>query len=411
MSTPYQKNAKTPSGPVSATPAGATWGGFRGLLKQYSGAAAGYSLRKIGSGPVVRLRRASDNAEQDFAAGDLTGSVEGAELLPDPSFDDGAQWNTDVNWSVSGGQATATSGNGAGYVTTKNNITPSDWYLVEVDIDSVSGGIIQIYVPWNGGFQSRGTISTAGVYKVLCQSDGTAFDFGLRAVDATNAVINSVSVKPYTPTAAEIWSITNPGTSTTSHAYATTWYDQSGSGNDATQATAAAQPLLIRAGATNVVNGKAALDFDGVDDNLSVGSNALSSSVHDMFLVSRSEDTSFVLTSQLTGGANYGWTGAAANFSPTISFNYGTPSLYKDGADVPSSTRNDVYSAFSSGSQTVTSTIGADTSSWSDFTIFGYNDGALNCTATAQELIIYSSDQSANRIGIETNINDHYGIY
>jgi len=29
----------------------------------------------------------------------------------------------------------------------------------------------------------------------------------------------------------------------------------------------------------------------------------------------------------------------------------------------------------------------------------------------AQEVIIYPSDQSANRIGIETNINDHYGIY
>ena len=28
-----------------------------------------------------------------------------------------------------------------------------------------------------------------------------------------------------------------------------------------------------------------------------------------------------------------------------------------------------------------------------------------------QELIIYSSDQSANRTAIETNINDHYNIY
>jgi hypothetical protein len=27
------------------------------------------------------------------------------------------------------------------------------------------------------------------------------------------------------------------------------------------------------------------------------------------------------------------------------------------------------------------------------------------------ELIIYDSDQSANRSGIETNINDHYNIY
>jgi len=33
------------------------------------------------------------------------------------------------------------------------------------------------------------------------------------------------------------------------------------------------------------------------------------------------------------------------------------------------------------------------------------------CNAKFQELIIYDSDQSANRAGIETNINDAYNIY
>ena len=28
-----------------------------------------------------------------------------------------------------------------------------------------------------------------------------------------------------------------------------------------------------------------------------------------------------------------------------------------------------------------------------------------------QEIIVYLSDQSANRAGIETNINDYYSIY
>ena len=46
-----------------------------GLLDQYSGAAAAYSLRNLSlyfSGPVVRVRRSSDNTEQDFTASQIT---------------------------------------------------------------------------------------------------------------------------------------------------------------------------------------------------------------------------------------------------------------------------------------------------------------------------------------------------
>jgi hypothetical protein len=44
------------------------------LLDAYSGAAAAYSLRQLQSGlyPVVRVRRSSDNTEQDFAATQVT---------------------------------------------------------------------------------------------------------------------------------------------------------------------------------------------------------------------------------------------------------------------------------------------------------------------------------------------------
>ena len=47
---------------------------FRGLLNQYPGAAAAYSLRKLSSSTsnVVRVRRNSDNAEQDFTAAQVS---------------------------------------------------------------------------------------------------------------------------------------------------------------------------------------------------------------------------------------------------------------------------------------------------------------------------------------------------
>jgi hypothetical protein len=48
--------------------------GFRGLLNQYPGAAAAYSFRKLSSSTtnVVRVRRSSDDAEQDFTAAEVS---------------------------------------------------------------------------------------------------------------------------------------------------------------------------------------------------------------------------------------------------------------------------------------------------------------------------------------------------
>jgi hypothetical protein len=54
----------TPTGPASL-----------GLLDQYGGAAASYSLRNLSiynTSPVVRVRRSSDNTEQDFTAAQVT---------------------------------------------------------------------------------------------------------------------------------------------------------------------------------------------------------------------------------------------------------------------------------------------------------------------------------------------------
>ena len=55
--------------------------------------------------------------------------------------------------------------------------------------------------------------------------------------------------------------------------FVTTWYDQSGNGRDATQATAGHQPNIVNAGVVRL-----ALDFDGVDDDMrstvgAIGSN------------------------------------------------------------------------------------------------------------------------------------------
>jgi hypothetical protein len=56
---------------------------------------------------------------------------------------------------------------------------------------------------------------------------------------------------------------------------------------------------------------------------------------------------------------------------------------------------------------------GAGTSSFTDQLIHvnARAGSSLGFTGKRQESIFYPSDQSANRVGIETNLNDYYGIY
>jgi hypothetical protein len=51
-------------------------------------------------------------------------------------------------------------------------------------------------------------------------------------------------------------------------AFVTTWFDQSGAGRDLAQATVAAQPKIVAAGALITSGGKTAVTFDGTDDCL-----------------------------------------------------------------------------------------------------------------------------------------------
>ena len=50
--------------------------------------------------------------------------------------------------------------------------------------------------------------------------------------------------------------------------FVTTWYDQSGNGNNATQGTAANQPKIVSSGSVITVNGYQVIQYDGSNDNL-----------------------------------------------------------------------------------------------------------------------------------------------
>jgi len=213
--------------------------------------------------------------------------------------------------------------------------------------------------------------------------------------------------------------------------FVSTWYDQSGNGNDATQATTTSQPKIVSAGA--LVTG--GLDFDGVDDELKLTGWALdifkNVGYGQVFSVATSDETGlstsrilgfstgtassrYVLSESNATAASYRLGGRrldADSFdSTTASVGHGNTEklvtgflnwadaeayLYQNGANVGTD-----LSFQTSGNTEDTSSTGGN----NGIGFTGFN-------GRIREVIVYNTDQTANRVGIETNINDFYGIY
>jgi hypothetical protein len=209
-------------------------------------------------------------------------------------------------------------------------------------------------------------------------------------------------------------------TQTTADGAVTTWYDQSGNGNDATNSTESEQPLVVSGGSVLVDgNGKAAIEFDGVDDYLAkiatftINGDHLISAVHTpqgvggyLFSMGYNDPESIILWNNATNYSRYWLSGSGdqLNSAETVAgqrlttgeFESGTQTLYIDGTQ--NSTKSTTYN-------------GGDVP---DITI-GYAvqraQGSNFLVGKVQELIFFNSDQSTNRTGIEGNINDHFDIY
>ena len=187
--------------------------------------------------------------------------------------------------------------------------------------------------------------------------------------------------------------------------FVVTWYDQSLS-NDATQSTAANQPKIVSGGSLVTENGKAAVEFDGVNDVLqssfsssqpltiaSIG-NIDTARTFDYFV---SLNSTFVLGSdgtpewRLLAGSSL--TNGAVNDDQTLLFavaNSTSSILSVNGSSVSGDAGTAAANLISIGARSI---------------------GGGELLGSVSEVIIWSLDQSANRTSIETNINTFYSIY
>ena len=197
--------------------------------------------------------------------------------------------------------------------------------------------------------------------------------------------------------------------------FVTTWYDQSGNSNNATQATASAQPKIVSSGSTILENGKPTLSLDHTLLHKLIGSNGFNISNFTHFSVAKQLGDSFLFSIQTSNSAGVRQQVNGSTFtsrittsnisvtsSPTANNQFLLTSLY-DGTNGYTYLNN---------TQSASATLSVSDVSSANMEIGSAS--AVNASTfggTIQEMIFYESDESSNRSGIETNINDFYSIY
>ena len=194
--------------------------------------------------------------------------------------------------------------------------------------------------------------------------------------------------------------------------FVTTWYDQSGNGRNATQTTAANQPQIVSSG--SVIQRNSRPSMLSSQDQLLLSSNLTIGKTYSIFTVlenTRYGDTflgcndpynyayyfpSSTLTQHAVSGGNASFAGVGLDYKLISLFRNNTTSvsLFKNNGLIGNS----------------------NLSNNNDFTILNllgdnFSNTFYNFVGYASEIIVYSSNQSSNRTGIETNINDFYSIY
>ena len=303
------------------------------------------------------------------------------------------------------------------------NITPSKLYLGSTEIQKAYLGSNLVWDKTGSSFLLDTYTGAAAAYSLRQLKTGVTNVVRVRR-DSDN------TEQDFTPI-----QITD-GTLTTftgsSNGVVAKWYDQSGNGNDAEQTTSNQQPQIVNNGVLITDGGNPSVKFAGSFAALELDQVITGTSDRSIFIANKpnSNNTSVGINSLLslndgntTDGEGYRIcrepndlrlrVNGSSGFSypsgqSATDYNVLTNIWTSGGAQDAEFWSNGVAVPFSASTSVNLNTGVGDGKhyiGWYDAS----NIGAAN--HNVQELIIYASDESSDRSGIETNINNHYSIY
>jgi len=222
--------------------------------------------------------------------------------------------------------------------------------------------------------------------------------------------------------------------------FVTTWYDQSGNGNDATQTTAANQPQIVSSGSVIEVNNKPTVQFTNTSQQTLSYSTTIWTYTGDstLFHVSRNRNSGSSqyasIISQGGGNVNkalgiqwqkfpstatqastdiYAPGGMSTSATQSVNTQYLATFQWQDWST--HKTNGDTIIAINGSNQSLSAYGSNPTGLVSTPRLIGgfiANNSNANFLGDIQEIVIYTTALSQTDIdGAETNINDFYSIY
>lgn len=195
-----------------------------------------------------------------------------------------------------------------------------------------------------------------------------------------------------------------------------TWYDQSGNGNNATQATASRQGTIVLSGVFQQDNSKPCLNLDGSDDRILLNTAINSLDMTIATILNRDSTASPNYSSLFGQGSFNGF----YNNPATGGWAYRTAVL-NNLVGIPPSPNNQQIQLFLNVSATqsngyynnIAGIVGQSITNpgYSLRELFYDWAGGSTFKGKAQEFIAWNSNQMSNRSGISSNINNYYGTY
>jgi len=439
------------------------------LLDTYPNAAVAYSLRKLRNGytgSAIQVRRVFDgtnqnigfNANNDLDTSSLNSFVGNNLLLQSENFNTtwlkvGSTVSTGVIVApVGGGNADKleeTAVNSAHQVTqASGTINNSSSYFLSVYLKSAERTIVDIVSGIAGSSQVlRINLTTGGVVSNTFANSPTITSVGsswwkveLFVTSALTSVTTGFQVRltngttqTYLGTAGSgcyIWGAQISGGSSVVPYFKTTttraadasvvvWYDQSGNSNDATQGAVLNQAAIFTNGILNLdaITNKVTTTWTSDRYDLTPGINP-NTKYLSVGVVNRTSNAGGIAQlgvasaiGGLDGQEPLYWsptTGAIRSDMPTI-VTHGTN--ISTGNFIMTSEKNasNLKTAYLNGSALPTTATEAP-GAGNNMAIWGYpNSNPTTCQY--QEYIYWNSEQSANRVAIETNINTYWTIY